>query len=515
MKLQRKSIIWAIESINRYSDTDIFPKQIEHSVLHNQIDIIADELSDTDLENIKIGPSRKMVIPKDDLNYRIGTQLSYLDNIILTAIIYEFGNLIESKRIPVNANKIFSYRFDPKDDFSIYNNTNSWNQFWEYAQIKTETFNHFLLLDISDFYNQISHHTIETFLIEYGFPNQVKNWVMHLLESLTSIVSRGIPIGPHAIHLFAEAALNNIDNSLLSRGIDFVRYVDDFIIFCKSEIDARRINLIFADILDKQNKLIVQKTKTRILNKEKFIKECSKNIEDRPINDLEDKLLKIIRLHSNNDPYKIILLSELTSSEIAEFNKDVVEKIISDYIKPKKIDFIRLRWFIRRLSQVGHPAAISYLLDNIYKILPAMNDVFKYLMSIEKIEINEWPKISQDLINLMNNELTIDVDYYQLIIYSIFNQKCELNHLGILLSSFNKVPPNIQREIIILAYKNNCKDWLRELKESYKSFNIWSRNAYLVAISILPKEERKFFISNFIDKNDITQKLIANWSKQQ
>jgi hypothetical protein len=94
--------------------------------------------------------------------------------------------------------------------------------------------------DISDFYNQIYHHAIENQLIEADLPNQATKWIISLLESTTAGVSRGVPIGPHAIHLIAEASLIPVDNSMAANGLDFIRYADDILIFSESERDARR-----------------------------------------------------------------------------------------------------------------------------------------------------------------------------------------------------------------------------------------------------------------------------------
>jgi len=509
MKLAKTSYLWAIENIAKFSDTDNFPRLVENEILCDNKDAVAQLLSDTDLDRIGHSESRKYIVPKDDLSYRLGTQLAYLDNVVLTAILYEFGKLIEAKRISVSRNMIFSYRFKPAPDFSMYDSINSWNKYWSAAHSKGATFSHFLVLDISDFYNQIYHHTVENALIDAGFPNQVKKWVMDLLEKNTSKVSRGVPIGTHSIHLLAEAVLANIDNSLLSRGIEYVRYVDDFILFCSSEVDARKKNLIFAEILDKQNKLVVQKQKTKILTRSEFYKEYANNVEDRPINDLEEKLVKIIRKYSQDDPYRLVLLSDIDPTDLAEFGHDVVEKIIREYIEKEPVDYIRLRWFMRRLAQVGHPSGLPFVLNNIEKLLPALNDIFKYLLNVDSIGSASWPSIGSGLLSLVESDFVASVDYYRLIIYSLFNQKSSLNHHGTLLGNFGKSAPDLRREIILLAYRTGQRDWIRELKDSFASM---CRRAYLVATSILPAEERRFFINSFARKDDMAERLIADWA---
>lgn len=235
MKLQENSLRWSLNHVVQYSDTDLFPKPVEFDILHEIENETINRLKDIDLGNYQHNPSRRFIVPKDEISYRTATQLDPLDNIILTAIIYEFGQFIENRRIPISDKKVFGYRFAPQSDWSLYNPSVSWLQFWENCQIKMSFYKYAVSLDIADFYNQIYHHNIENQLIESKFPNQVKKWLMNLLESVTAKVSRGIPIGPHATHLLAELSLVPVDNSLSLKGLDFCRFVDDIIIFCNSK----------------------------------------------------------------------------------------------------------------------------------------------------------------------------------------------------------------------------------------------------------------------------------------
>lgn len=269
MKLTSNSIDWAISHLDKVGDSDLFPRPLELDAvlaLRNEMKTL---LSSEDVSKLSPSAARRFTVPKDDLSVRQATQLNLLDSIILTALVHEYGNLIEKRRRPTNENKIFSYRFKPSDDGWLYDRTFDWTPFWKRCYEQAEKYSYALVLDISDFYNQIYHHTIENQLIESGLPNQAHKWILKLLESLTAKVSRGIPVGPHAAHLLAEASLIPIDNSLVSQGINFCRFVDDFVIFANSENEARAILYRFSDILDKQQRLVLNKQKTRLLSAKK------------------------------------------------------------------------------------------------------------------------------------------------------------------------------------------------------------------------------------------------------
>ena len=515
MKVDSDSLKWAINHLVTLSDSDLFPRPIELDVISELGEDAITFLSNLDLAQVTPGPSRRFIVPKDNLSYRTATQLDPLDSIFLAAIIYKYGGLLEQKRRPKDEERVFSYRFSPDNSGHFYDLDFSWNLFWKKCLKKSKDYPYTVILDISDFYNQIYHHTIENQLIECGLPNQVVKWIMKLLKSITVGVSRGIPIGPHSVHLLAEISLNPVDNSLISRGIEFCRYIDDLIIFCNSEAEARTIVLQVADILDKQQRLILQNQKTKILERDEFQGYCSEMIEDRPINDLEENIANIIKKYSGGNPYQTVYLSDISEEDLKQFNETSINKILSDYLSQEKPDYTGLRWFIRRLSQVGHPSGIKYCVDHFDKLTPAISEICLYFVSVSNFSDIEWPDVGDRLIRLLENEIIKSNGYLQMSIYSLFNRKIELNHLDKLLRNYKSVSPLLQREIIIAAYKNGASDWIRELKEQFSVMDIWTKRAFLIACSILPKEERKFFIKQISRDNKPLDELIIKYAKNQ
>jgi len=514
MKVDSDSLRWAINHLITLSDSDLFPRPIELDVVSKLGKDAITFLSNLDLTQVTPGPSRRFIIPKDNLSYRIATQLDPLYSIFLAAIIYKYGNLLEKKRRPKHEDQVFSYRFSPDNSGHFYDSDFSWNLFWNKCFEKSKDYAYTVILDISDFYNQIYYHPLENQLRECGLPNQVLKWIMDLLKSITARVSRGIPVGPHSVHLLAEISINPIDNSLVSRGIKFCRYVDDLIIFCNSGTEARTIILQVAYILDKQQKLILQNQKTKILERDKFQEYCSEMIEDRPINDLEKNILNIIRKYSGGNLYQTVYLGDILENDLKQFNEASINKILSDYLNQEKPDYIRLRWFIRRLSQVGHPSGIKYCVDHFDKLTPTISEICQYFVSVSNFSDPEWSDVGNRLIQLLGNEIIRSNEYFQMSIYSLFNRKIELNHLDKLLRSYRNISALFQREIIITTYKNGITDWIRELKEHFLVMDIWSKRSFLIACSILPKEERKIFINQISCDNKLDE-LIIKWAKNQ
>lgn len=88
MKLSEASLEWALTHLQRENDTDLFPEPIEIEIVNQQRAEIVKLLKDVDLGAYSWHPSRRFMVPKGELSYRMITQLDPLDSIMLSAIIY-------------------------------------------------------------------------------------------------------------------------------------------------------------------------------------------------------------------------------------------------------------------------------------------------------------------------------------------------------------------------------------------------------------------------------------------
>ncbi|VVB64574.1 Reverse transcriptase (RNA-dependent DNA polymerase) [uncultured archaeon] len=100
-------------------------------------------------------------------------------------------------------------------------------------------------------------HTVYNQLDSAGLPDGIIRSIMSLIDLATQGVSRGIPTGPHPMHLIAEISLDPVDRSLLSYNYNYCRFIDDIHIFCENEEDAEIALLDLANILDKQGRLVL------------------------------------------------------------------------------------------------------------------------------------------------------------------------------------------------------------------------------------------------------------------
>lgn len=510
MTLQKDSLEWAIEFVEKHSDGDLFPKILELFAIQDRRNDFITQVEGKPLTDFKPKPCRRFIVPKDEISYRQATQLYPQDSILLSALVHQFGQGIEDRRL--SSSQVFSYRFIPTVEEGLYSSETAWNDFWSSAYRKSQNAATVLYCDIADFYNQIYHHSVENQLIESGFPNQAVKWVVSLLESTTAGVSRGVPIGPHAIHLIAEATLIPIDNSMNANGLQFLRYVDDIIVFCDSDKASKSALSLIASIIDKQQRLMLQRHKTRFYAPEEFQALCTTMIEDRPIDKNEDRLLGIIRKYTGGNPYKSISYNSVKPEDWAQFSGEVVNNIINEYLSKDEVDYIRLRWFYRRLSQVGHPGALDVSISNLDRLGPCLANICTYISSIQSIEPDEWKDVGTKLIALLDTEEIASNEFFRLSILSLFTKNKYINHFASLASRFQYSDSFARREILLAASKNEAVDWLREHKEAYINMDPWQKMAFLYCAKDLPSDEKKYFIKRWKQEGPFDE-VLAKWSK--
>ena len=434
MTLSVSSLEWAVDYVSDHSDGDLFPRIAEMAAIRECKTALANEIAGKQLSDFAPGPHRRFIVPKDEISYRQATQLYPQDSIILSAIVYEYGSGIEAKRRPTD--QVFSYRFAPTQDHGLYKGQSSWNDFWTRALKIGSRSESILYCDISDFYNQIYHHTVENQLVECGFPNQVAKWIISLLASTTAGVSRGVPIGPHAAHIIAEASMIPIDNSMAHSDLKFLRYADDIVIFSKSLRESKQCLTRVANILDKQQRLHLQRHKTKFFNKIEFTKFCHSMIEDRPINDEEEGLLKLVKKYSGGDPYANISYNQISDDDWNSIDEGVITRIIEEYLGSAEVDFIRIRWFYRRLAQIGHPGALAVTLDNLGRLTPCFASICTYIASLQKITSANWKAIGSRLLAFLRVKEIKESEYFRLSILSLFSRNESINHFRALAKAY-------------------------------------------------------------------------------
>lgn len=158
LTLTADSYTWALNHALKVGDTFALPRPFEFNAMNHDWSNMLVYLRQVDVTNWQARPHRAVLAPKGKYAFRVITQLDPLDFIIYGALIREIAADIESTRIAVDQNIVFSYRVSVNQDGRLFNPTIGYEEFRNRAKdlLESETaVTHVVVADIADFYNRI------------------------------------------------------------------------------------------------------------------------------------------------------------------------------------------------------------------------------------------------------------------------------------------------------------------------------------------------------------------------
>ena len=516
--LKSTSYHWAITHLFAQSDTDLFPRPFELDAIACYPEEVVSTLQKTDIGSYSWSAGRSTIVPKGELSFRFATQLDPWDSLILTAAIREFGEEIEQKRIPYGDEIVFSYRFEPMSDGKMYKMDADWPCFWGKSKEKAVHIGGYVAIaDVSSYYNQIYHHSLENQLQKAGVPPEVVRSIIRLCAHLTQGVSRGIPVGPHATHLLAECVFDPIDRNLRAAGYTFCRFVDDIHIFCKTRQQAQIAFYDLAEILDKQQKLSLQSHKSKILPADEFIEYAERAIAEAPPPslELEREIIEVIDRYSNGDPYRRIDFAVLSEEDKAILSRHNLEEVLNSYLDQGEPNFVRIRWLFRRLAQVGVPGAIPLAVAKLEQFSPAIADLASYLLSAQyDYPLSEWKHVGEAVLHALELPIIRHSEYLTVILLDLFARLPLLNHLESILQKYRTSGSYmVNRKIIRVATAHHADYWLHQRKEEFPGADPWLKRALIAGASTFSKDERTYWLQRIEKEGTELEKFIAKWAK--
>ena len=238
-KLQ-DSLEWALKHVERFGDSDFFPKEFEFAAIRHCWDDIRQRLLEIDFGSYSPRPSRRILVPKPNGTFRVVAQLDPIDTLVYSAAVYETAQNVEAWRIPKAQKIACSYRIAPTADGNLYERKNGWPDFREQSRCLTDSgeFACVLVTDIADFYNQVSQHRIENALEQAGVNQDRAKAIEEFLNLVSAKQSRGVPVGPTASIILTEAGLGDVDSFLIRKGATHTH--DMSMIFISSAVVTKR-----------------------------------------------------------------------------------------------------------------------------------------------------------------------------------------------------------------------------------------------------------------------------------
>jgi hypothetical protein len=514
----------AFSAINHHGYSAMLPLPVEWASVQGNWDRVRTYINGLDLDTYTPYKPMKVFAPKNRANIRVVHLLHPEDLIIYTALVLIVKNDIEDSRLSKKTKRVFSYRVQKSRDDFLYESKGLHDSYMSELESKAQKRqNKFVAVaDIADFFPSIYQHRLENALAAIATTQRAEDvarvLVRKLISNLMSRNSYGIPVGPYASRVLAEALLIDVDAYLYSNNINFVRWVDDYSIFCKTEYEAQSTVFSLGEWLYEHHGLILQSAKTKILTIEKYQSEMLVRPDENATN--RDEVLHLLRSFAFN-PYE-----DEGDQEDEEFDEDQVQEVLEqlqlvDLVGMLEesvsdttlVDYEIVNYVLTRLPQLPDPAGVmkarvlDVIIDNAELLYPLSEQIAKYVLSFDGLPKKEKKKIAKKLLRPLKSK-NKPPDYYGMWMLHIFSVSEDWNQIKDIVHLYQQTSSVVIKRFAALAIaKGGTRAETLVLKDDLAAAPDLLRLAILEASKQLGKDERKHWkLANQI--NGITEKVI-------
>ncbi|MFN4864996.1 MAG: RNA-directed DNA polymerase [Cyanobium sp.] len=514
----------ATQNIAHFGDTDIFPFPTENHIFYDKSEGVCTVLKeiDNDFESALI---TMPVLASKELaavgynGFRQGTQIDPIWNAYLLALVVCIGKDIEARR--VSSSIVFSYRFKPVQvTGSLFDTTVGWVEFQAEASRKACQHAFVLRCDISDFYPRIYHHRLENALRRATENSEVVNRIRDLVSAIAAGPSYGLPVGGPAARLLSELLLNSVDRLLLAEKINFIRFVDDYLIFADSREKAHSSLIRLSQLLLTNEGLSLQKTKSRIQSSAEFLATSEFTeagvVGEASENDLLARAFK--RLRIRYDPYSPTadadykaLTKELSRFDIVGMlGRELTKSRIDESLTRRLVSSIKL---LPESSQNDAMRSMFDSLDLLYPIFPSVMQLCRHLHA------NLTPDVQTDVYASLRHliecgsyitQVPANLAYAIRVLANDDSEETEILFASLYKDSSSMM---IRRDLIVLMAFRKADYWLSNCRNSFATLNGWERRALLIASYTLG-DEGKHWRSAIRNEQSAYDKLVLEWTSE-
>lgn len=513
-QLKPESLDWALTHIKRFGDTDIFPVPFEYLAIQHAWNGIKDELVGLDMGTYECRPLSRFLVPKPEIGYRAAIQLDPLDALIYTALVYEAAELVEKSRIPRDRRIACSYRVEIDARGQLFRSKNGWDDLQSKSKelAESDKCTYVLLADVADFYNQISIHRVSNALEVAGVPLDRARNIENFLMNLAGRFSRGIPVGPFASIVLAEACLGDVDSFLLREGYHHTRYVDDFRVFCSSFRKANQALHDLSEYLCTSHGLALQSGKTHIMPVDEFVAEYLVEPEELEEQRKTQKINSILQQLSKHVAYGPATEDDLSPDQLRDIATRNLIELFDACLATKPLQQGTARYLLRRATVLDTGVLQKRVLENLGFLMPVMRDAATYV--IKTAQAKNAEPIAQALMAFLETSDLAFMPFACLWMTHILTEKladklsAELQGAVSNICQINSAALGT-RPLSLLARNLGYIDLVRRQRQTWQNNKPWDRRAIIWAAKVLTQDEKTHWLSVIRNSADLLDRAVA------
>jgi len=521
MRLSQKSIEFARNHIHYFGDSDFFVIPFEFLALWQNWDevgnyLLSQEISKKGIERFRVKPPMTSVAHKPGGGYRVVHQLDPLDSLLYTALAHEVAEAVERCRPSVEHHIACSYRISISQKGNFLAQDTGWDNFTKRCEKLASDYSWVLIADITDFYNQIYVHRLQNNIEQCGSAlHDVSNAIEEFLLSLNMRISKGIPVGPGASIVMAEASLIDVDEFILERTANYTRYVDDIRVFSHDRLELETILHDLTQYLYSAHRLNLSSAKTKVIESKTFIESELRNPEMTEKEAIQ-KALKDLNIDYDNgypsyEPPTDIesLPSENRIKVVGTALRDLLVEIAARDV----LDLGLARHILRRAKQLRSRAIIIPLLERFDYFAPVIRDLVLYLEKVTTKSMVE--QLHEVFTKVLLESDAIKFPYVRYWMKDYFRRYPSF-------ANYNKIREFMYQEDgirsrALLAAETKQVSWVRSNRSLFSTIGPWDKRALIYSAIALSHSERNRWMDSILQSNssDIIDRSLAKFVKSR
>ena len=446
----------------------------------------------------------------------MATQLDPLDAILYTSLVWEVGESIEGRRIPASDHVVFSHRFAP-DNAGLRFFDQQWNfgKFQSHSEELAKRHPVVVVTDIADFFPRIYLHRLEGALTTVlgSSPAHAKA-ILHMIKSWNQNVSYGLPVGSNPSRLLAELVIDDIDRSLLSDGVTFCRFVDDYRIFCDSPQEAHERLAGLANLLLQTHGLTLNHQKTDVIDSEEFIRTRIQTEGRRELSALADGFEDLVSQLDLDSPYEDIDYDDLPEEVQGEIDGLNLEGLLDEQLERDDVDISMCKFLLNRLGQLNRTDPLTDVLSETEKLYPVFAEIIRYVGRVrESLSPGERRCVGKRLMGLLQGSIVSHLEFHRALTLMVFADSGDWGCRDMIAPLYDTYGDQWSRRSAVLALGRYGQDfWFRARKQSFDQLPPWERRAFIRGASCLPPDERRHWVRAIRPRLDDLEKCVVQWA---
>lgn len=482
-------------------------------------------ISDNNFSNLKMHKIGHVLIPKKSLSdYRNCALIEVYDEIVYLTLVLLVSSEVEKMRLNKSDSRIYSYRLSIQENGHIFDSAYNYTSFREQVQRKSNMNKNKIIIetDISNYYDRLNIHRIESILRSNPkIDEDIISLVNELLLYWANRDSYGLPVGSNASRILAEAALVEVDNYLISKNVDFCRFVDDYRIFARDAFTAHSHLAHLTLCLNREGVFLnAQKTRIKDISSRSAMTVRNvfdeKEVKEAKADQFNSEIGKIIRGYSGLIPTKFRELSASQRKKLRENDlKDMMQRT-EDSLLVEPQEITELIKTIAAFDEFEQLARIPNVLKKFPQFIPYFVDVI----------LKKGASISASLLEKIQEDFSIWFDdgdtpeYIQVYLVRLYTAPLLYNK-RILLDAFRNLKRNsgdyIGRALLESLGEKLTRGELLEVRKYYDRADKWEGRQIikLVDQGFSHGEKRPFFKDIEIHTDDLFVKQLIKTKKKE